>query len=187
MNNYIHPTAVIHENVVIEDNVYIGPNCIIGFPAEDKAIFPKTPFSVYICSGVKITGNVTIDAGTIRNTYIGNDSFLMKGAHIGHDAILEKAVTISCHAIVGGHVVIKEGANLGLGCIIHPRQIIYHYVMIGMGAIIPKKLEMEPFGVYVGNPAIKIGINQRGIEKNNLSQEKILEIQQDFKKFKRIE
>jgi UDP-N-acetylglucosamine acyltransferase len=179
-NSQIHPTAVIHEQVIIEDNVYIGPNCIIGYPAEDKGTFPKTPFTVHICSGAKITGNVTIDAGTIRNTYIGRDCFLMKGSHVGHDVIIGQNVTLFCHAIVGGHVEIMDGANLGLGCIIHQRQKIWHYCMIGMGAIVTKKLETEPFCIYVGNPARKIGINQRGLEKNEISQNTLESIKQQF-------
>lgn len=50
MSKYIHPSAVIHEKVIIEDNVYIGPNCIIGYPAEDKSVFPETPL---VCIFVK--------------------------------------------------------------------------------------------------------------------------------------
>ena len=182
MSKYIHPSAVIHEKVIIEDNVYIGPNCIIGYPAEDKSVFPETPFSVHICEGAKITGNVTIDAGTIKNTYIGKNCFLMKGSHVGHDVQMMEDVTLSCHAIIGGHVVIHKGANLGLGSIVHPRQIVQSYTMVGMGAIIPKKLVMEPFGIYVGNPAKKIGVNERGIEKNSLSQADVNLIMQNFQK-----
>ena len=181
MNNIeIHSSAIIAENVIIEDNVYIGPNCIIGFPAEDKNTFPSTPFGVRICSGTKITGNVTIDAGTVRDTHVGRNCFLMKGSHLGHDVFMEDNVILSCHALVGGHVRIKEGSNLGLGCIIHQRQTIWHYSMIGMGAIVTKKLVMEPFGIYVGNPAKKIGTNEVGLKKGELTQEAIKTIQDEF-------
>ncbi len=179
-NVNIHSSAVIHENVTIEDNVYIGPNCIIGFPPEDKSIFPRTPFSVHICSGTQITGNVTIDAGTIKTTYIGKDCFLMKGVHIGHDSIIGDKVTIAPHAIIGGHVEIMEGATLGMGCIIHQRQKIWHYCMIGMGTIVPRKLAIQPFSTYFGNPAKKIGLNAVGIEKNGIDETTVASIQKLF-------
>ena len=77
-------------------------------------------------------------------------------------------------------MLFRSGANLGLGSIVHPRQIVQSYTMVGMGAIIPKKLVMEPFGIYVGNPAKKIGVNERGIEKNSLSQADVNLIMQNF-------
>lgn len=184
MATYIHPTAVIHEKVTIEDDVYIGPNCIIGFPPEDKHFFPDAPFSVHIATGAKLTGNVTVDAGTIRDTYVGSNTFLMKGSHVAHDCHVEEDVIMSCHSILGGHVRVHKGANLGLGCIIHPRQSVPPYAMLGMGAIIPKKLELEPFGIYVGNPAKMIGVNQRGIEKNHLSEADVKTIIEQFERSK---
>lgn len=182
MNNNIeiHPSAVIAEDVIIEDNVYIGPNCIIGFPAEDRNMFPNTPFSVHICSGTIITGNVTIDAGTIKTTYIGNDCFLMKSVHIGHDSIIGDKVTIAPHAIIGGHVEIMEGATLGMGCIIHQRQKIWHYCMVGMGTIVPRKLVIQPFSTYFGNPAKKIGTNTVAIERNEIDETTVASIQKLF-------
>ena len=166
--SFIHPTAEIAENVILEDDVYIGPFCIIGFPPEDRGHFPDSPFGVRIKSGAKLTGHVTIDAGTVRDTVIGEGNFLMKGVHLGHDVVLEKNITLSCHAILGGHVYIQEGANLGLGCIIHPRQVIGAYSMIGMGAIVPKKAVVEPGQIFVGNPAKKIGQNERGLERHGV-------------------
>lgn len=179
-NIYIHPSAVIHEDVIIEGNVYIGPNCIIGYPPEDKAVFPEMPYTVHICSGTKVTGNVTIDAGTIRNTYIGNDCFLMKGAYVAHDVVIGNNVTLSSHVMLGGHVEVMEGSNLGMGCIVHQRQKIWPYCMIGMGAIITKRLVVEPFSIYVGNPAKKIGKNDRGVEKSGLDEQAMTYIQEKF-------
>ena len=104
----------------------------------------------------------------------------MKGVHVGHDCVLQDEVVLSAHACLAGHIEVKKGANLGIGCLIHPRQIIESYCMIGMGAVIPKKLVMEPFGIYVGNPAKKIGVNERGIEKNSLTQADVNLIMQNF-------
>ena len=179
-NVQIHPSAVIADNVIIEDDVYIGPNCIIGYPPEDISVFPQAPYTVHIGSGTKITGGVTIDAGTVRNTYIGNDCFLMKGAYVAHDVVIGNKVTLSSHVMLGGHVEVMEGSNLGMGCIVHQRQTVWPYCMIGMGAIVTKKLIIEPFGIYAGNPAKKIATNDRGIEKSGLDKRAMALIQKEF-------
>lgn len=158
----IHDTAVIFQGVKIGDNVYIGPGCIIGSPAEHKAYWNQdTGFSVVIEDNAVIHGNVTIDAGTVNDTVIGEGTWIMKGAHIGHDVIIEKDCTLSPHVIIGGHCIIKEGTNLGMGAIIHQRVQIPESCMIGMGAVVTKKTELWPSGVFVGNPAAFLRWNDK--------------------------
>jgi len=157
MNN-IHTTALIGPNVTIEDDVYIGPYCIIGFPPEWKGKETQDK-GVHIGRGTRITGHVTIDAGAERCTMIGPYSYLMKHAHVGHDAQLGEQVTVSCGAKIGGHAVIDRYCNIGLNAVIHQKQHIAEGCMIGMGAVVTKKLQTEPFKKYAGNPAKYIGEN----------------------------
>lgn len=181
MAKFIHPTAVIAEGVFIGEDVYIGPNCIIGYPAEYKDNFPReSQFTVEILGNAVITGNVTIDAGTVRNTLIKSDSFLMKGVHIGHDAIIDTGVTLSPHCCIGGHVHIQENANLGMGSIVHPRQKIGAFSMIGMGTVVPKKAVILPGRIFVGNPCKEIGINQIGLDRANIDSEALEELTASF-------
>ena len=84
----------------------------------------------------------------------------MKGAHIGHDALLENDVTLSPHAIIGGHCEIGEGVNFGMGSIIHQRAKVPKGCIIGMGAVITKKTDMWENGVFVGNPAYFLRANK---------------------------
>lgn len=177
---FIHPSAVIADGVKIEDGVYIGPFCVIGFPPEDKKHFPNAPFSVVIKSGSQLTCRVTVDAGTVQNTIVGENTFLMEGVHVGHDCKVSEDVIISTHSVLGGHVQVLKGANLGLSCIIHPRQIIGAYCMIGSGAVITTIAAIKPFQTYFGNPARKIGENTRGIERNGLSDSDIEYHNQQF-------
>lgn len=157
MNN-IHPTAIIYPNVTIGDNVTIGPYCIIGAAPEWKGHDHENK-GVAIMDGVTITGHVTIDAGAELATYIAEDCYIMKHAHIGHDCHIAPNVTISCGAKIGGHTVIKPNANIGLNAVIHQKQTIAEGCMIGMGAVITKKLVTEPYRKYAGNPAKDIGSN----------------------------
>ena len=160
MNN-IHPTAIVYPNVILADGITIGPYCIIGSPAEVKRNYGKeSPYSVFISPNATITGMVTIDAGTVRNTHIMENCFIMKHVHIGHDAIIGYNTVISPHAVIGGHVMINNDNNIGMGAIIHQRCYIPEGCMIGMGAIITKKTELIPKSKYVGNPARFLSFNE---------------------------
>lgn len=157
--SYIHPTAIIYDNVEIGDNVYIGPYCIIGAPPEWKG-HEQDSKGVVIGDNTRITGHVTIDSGAIDKTVIGCSCYIMKGVHIGHDAFISNCCTLSCHSIVGGHTHIGDETNIGLGAIIHQNINIPPGCMIGMGAIITKKTEMQPNSKYVGNPARYLSHNK---------------------------
>lgn len=157
--SYIHPSAIIYNNVTIGENCYIGPYCIIGAPPEWKGHEEESK-GVVIGDNVRITGHVTIDAGAIEHTWVANDCYIMKGVHIGHDAQIGEAVTLSCHSIIGGHSIIQNRCNIGLGAIIHQKQTVPFGCMIGMGAIVTKKTEMQPNSKYVGNPARYLSPNK---------------------------
>lgn len=158
MNN-IHPTAIVYPNVILGDGITIGPYCIIGAPPEWKgSVFNH---GVVIGDGCTITGLVTIDGGGNEPTFIDKNCYIMKHAHIGHDATLLEGVTISCGAKIGGHTKIGKHANIGLNAVIHQNMYIQDGCMIGMGSVVTKKLETQPYKTYAGNPAREIGDNTK--------------------------
>jgi UDP-N-acetylglucosamine acyltransferase len=177
--NQIHPTARIHHtaiigpNVYIGENSYIGPYCTIGMPAEHKEFWPgispcsfsglndEKTGSVIIGDNNVFTGHVTIDAGTEGPTIIQNNNWFLKHSHVGHDAVICDEVTISCGVKVGGHAIIGSRCNLGLNAVIHQKQKIKEGCMIGMGSVVTKKLQTEPYKTYAGNPAKLIGENTK--------------------------
>jgi UDP-N-acetylglucosamine acyltransferase len=79
--------------------------------------------------------------------------------------------------LVGGHSVIGQFSNLGLGAILHQFSEIGRFAMIGMGTIVTKKSNIQCFGTYVGNPAKYIKENDYqkqkfdGKEVNNICQD----------------
>jgi len=158
MANYIHPTAIIGDNVILGDNNYIGAYCIIGDKAEHKAFWDKPTGKVVIGNNNIITGLVTIDAGTVDITMIGDNCFIMKHAHIGHDCQIHDKVTISCGAKIGGHSVINEKSNIGLNAVLHQFSCIRQGCMIRASAFF--KGESESFTKYAGVPARKLGENK---------------------------
>lgn len=157
----IHPTAVIYPNVKLGRNVEIGAYCIIGAPAEDKKHWENNNHTVEIGDNTIITGHVTIDAGTVENTKIGSNCFIMKGVHIGHDAQIGDNVTLSPHVVIGGHCHILDYVNMGIASVVHQRCVIPPNCMIGMNATITKKTACKEKGVYIGTPARWIRENRK--------------------------
>ena len=158
--SYIHPTALIGPNVTIGKNCYIGPYCIIGYPAEHKEYWGKFDGGVDIGNNVTLTGHVTIDASTTEEpTTICDNVWMLKHSHVGHDCFIGDNVTISCGAKIGGHTIVRYKCNIGLNAVIHQRQDIAIGCMIGMGAVVTKKLVTQAFKKYAGNPAKEIGDN----------------------------
>lgn len=152
----------IHPSVVIEKNVYIGQNCVIGYQAEHKKFWgKKTGYKVVIKSGTIITGCCTIDAGTVNDTVIGENCFIMKGVHFGHDVIVGNNSTFSPHAIIGGHCQIGDNVNFGMGSIIHQRAKVPNNCMVGMNTTITKSTDMWENSVWVGSPARYLKPNNR--------------------------
>jgi UDP-N-acetylglucosamine acyltransferase len=176
--NKIHPTSQIYPNVIIGNNVEIGPFCIIGAPSEIKHGYPLENMGVIIGDNTIITGNVTIDGGSISQTFIGNDCFIMKSVHIGHDCHIEDKVVLSAHSVLAGHVRICKHSNVGIGSLFHQFSLIGGGSMIGMGSVITKKSITPPFSKMVGNPSKNIGDNL--FVKDKLSDE---DIKQLFKNY----
>lgn len=177
-SNFIHPSAIIGTNVIIGKNNYIGANCyIVGnttigdnnhfeafcsvgtFP-EHRSFFNKKEMK-----GVVIGDNnvfrefITINSGCYQNTVLGNEIWMLRNSHVGHDSTIYDKTTLSCNVLIGGHSIVGEDVNFGLGSICHQFSVIGGGSMIGMGAIITKSANISPFGVYVGNPAKYLKVN----------------------------
>jgi UDP-N-acetylglucosamine acyltransferase len=176
-NNYIGPFCYIPDGVVIGDNNRFEAYCSIGTAPEHRDFFNNTVTSG--CKGVTI-GNynifreyVTINAGTYRDTQVGNMVIMLRGSHLGHDVIVEDGVTLSCNVLIGGESYIMEGVNMGLGSICHQYSVIGAYSMIGMGGVVTKSSSIIPGEIYVGNPVKHLKMNKIGLERNNIDIKKL--------------
>jgi UDP-N-acetylglucosamine acyltransferase len=170
-NNLIHPTAIIGKDVVLGSGNYIGAFCLIvgktivgdnnhfeaycsvGTEPEHKEYFGEPNQGVVIGNYNTIREFVTIHSGCEKPTIIHNNIILLRGCYVGHDSTIYDNCTISADVLIGGHCLLGYSVNMGLGSICHQYTKIGSYAMIGMGAIITKKLQPQCFGVYVGNPA----------------------------------
>ena len=170
-NNYIHPTAIIGDDVVLGEDNYIGAFCYItgktiignnnrfeafcsiGTEPEHKDYFDEPNQGVVIGNYNRIKEFVSINAGCNKPTTLHNNILALRGCYIGHDSTIYDDCTISANVLIGGHCLLGYSVNMGLGSICHQFSKIGSYAMIGMGAIITKKVQPQCFGVYVGNPA----------------------------------
>lgn len=162
-NNQIHPTAIIGNNVKIGKGNKIGayavitgkttignnnvfePFCSIGNEPEHKDFFGKKNKGTFIGNNNVFREYVTINAGCLMPTMLGDNITMLRGSHIGHDSNIHDNCTISCNVLIGGHSLLGKGVNMGLGSICHQYSKIGSYAMIGMGAIITKKTNPNHF------------------------------------------
>lgn len=157
----IHPTAIIGDNVTIDAGAEIGAFCIIGARAEHKDYWIKPLGRVWIGENCVLTGHCTVDASTtVVPTIIASGVWLLKHSHVGHDAFIGMNTVISCGAKIGGHAQIMANCNIGLNATVHQWVTIPKGCMIGMGAAVIKKTQMEPYCKYAGVPAKLIGENK---------------------------
>ena len=191
-NNIIHHTAIIGDEVKLGNNNRIGPYSIIignveigdnntfhsftsiGNEPEHKEFFNKPNKGTIIGNNNIFREYVTVNSGCFEPTKVGNSNLFLRGSHVGHDTQIKNNCTISCNVLIGGHSKINNNVNMGLGSICHQFTEIAPYSMIGMGAIITKKVKPTCFGVFVGNPAYLL--KENSFLKNKLSENEIKKI-----------
>lgn len=179
--NTIGPYTVIHGDVIIGNDNWIGPHVVIGTPAQmrggDHFSSWKHEFhnlGIRIGSNNIIREFSTIHSGTVGDTTVGDDCYLMTQSHVPHDAQIADRVTLSNSVQLGGHTIIQVGANVGLGTVVHQRSLIGVGAMIGMGSVVTKPI--LPYSVAFGSPANMRGGNKIGMHRIGFSSQLITQI-----------
>jgi UDP-N-acetylglucosamine acyltransferase len=182
--NIIGPYTVISRGVELGDGNWIGSHVVLGSPAEMKNgshgaewISEETAvdsFGVKIGNENKIREFSTIHSGSAAETTIGDRNFLLRNTHVGHDCQIGSDVTIAGNTVLGGHVVVDDFANIGLGTAIHQRTTIGAGAMIGMASAV--RNNVLPFTISLGNPARVSGINIVGLQRQGLNEKQIASI-----------
>lgn len=149
---YIHPSAVVANHVKIGDgtkiwvnsqireNVEIGEHCIIS---KDTYI----DHTVKIGSRVKIQNGVSVYAGVT----VEDDVFIGPNVAFTNDMYpraFNEDWTIT-------DTLVRKGASIGANATIRCGIVIGEYAMIGAGSVVTK--DVEPYALWVGNPARRIG------------------------------
>ena len=182
--NLIHKTAIINwKKVKIGKDNIIGPYVVIGNMPQwkDKQSVGK----IIIGNKNVINEYCNIHLPTIlkKETYIGNNNYLMNSTTVDHDCYIENNVTLSSNVILGGNVYIMKNSTIGIKTIIHQNQVVGSYTMIGMGSIITKKIKLKPGYIFYGKPAKQVKKNIIALNKYKINY-KILK--KELNRFKKI-
>lgn len=95
-------------------------------------------------------------------TSIGNNVVLWSGNHIGHHGQIEDHVTVTSHVVMSGHCTIGAFSFLGVNATLRDRIRIGEGSFIAMSTAITKST--EPWSVYKGNPATKLGMSSTDLK-----------------------
>lgn len=127
---------------VIHETAFIHPNATVT----GNVIIGK---DVYIGPGAALRGDwgqIIIEDGCnvqencTLHMFPGATVLLRKGAHIGHGAIIHGA-TVGENCLIGMNSVIMDDVEIGAGSI------------VGALCFVPAKMEIPPRSLVVGNPA----------------------------------
>ncbi|MFC4777582.1 gamma carbonic anhydrase family protein [Paenibacillus sp. GCM10023252] len=130
-------------------------------------IVPVLHQSVYVAEGVKLIGEVSIQAdstiwfnsvlrGDLAPIRIGSSCNIQDGC-IGHvntnqPLLLEDEVSVGHGAIIHG-CRIGKGTLIGMGAIVLNGADIGEYALVGAGSIVTENLTIPPYTLSLGAPA----------------------------------
>lgn len=197
---HIGPYCSVGKNVVLGTGVELLSHVVVtGF----TSIGDKTtcyPFSSigHIPQDLKYKGedskleigthniireHVTIQPGTHDGgmiTTIGHHNLFMASSHVAHDCHVGSHIVMANNATLAGHVIIQDRVIIGgLSAVRQFVRIGENAMISGMTGIIN---DVIPFGLVFGNRGVLEGLNIVGMKRRQLSREKIIEMNDLYKK-----
>ncbi|MBI4497507.1 MAG: UDP-N-acetylglucosamine acyltransferase [Chloroflexi bacterium] len=167
--NTISHHAVLVGPLTVGDGNYIGPHVTFGTAPQHNLLRwevnppPGEEHVIRIGNQNIFREYTTIHQPTESLTSIGDACYLMAYSHVPHDALLEDGVILANSVQIGGHTWIGQGANIGLGAVIHQHSSIGAYVMVGMDTVVNR--DVPPFVMAAGNPVRVVGLNRVGLRR----------------------
>ena len=111
----------------------------------------------FVWRNVSIGQNTMIFENNVLQHYVevGDNVVLWSGNHVGHRTKIEDHVFIASHVVISGYCTIGHHSFMGVNSCVGDGITIGADNVIGAGAVVVK--DLEPRGVYVGNPAKPTG------------------------------
>jgi len=184
-NVVIEPFVSIDKNVVIEEGTWIGSNVTILEGArigKNCKIFPGAVISA-IPQDLKFAGEDTIvkigNNVTIREFTTINRGTKASYVHVAHDCVVGNNVIMANAAMLAGHVIVDDWANIGAMVPIH------QFCHIGTHAFIAGRTgvgkDVPPYTKAAREPLSYVGVNSIGLRRRGFSTEVINQIQEIYR------
>jgi len=197
-NVVIEPFVSIDKNVIIEEGTWIGFNVTILEGArigKNCKIFPGAVISaipqdlkfagedtiVKIGNNVTIREFATINRGTKASyeTVVGDNTLLMAYVHIAHDCVVGNNVVMANAAMLAGHVIVDDWANIGAMVPIHQFCHVGAHAFIAGRAGVGK--DVPPYTKAAREPLSYVGVNSIGLRRRGFPPEVINKIQEIYR------
>lgn len=161
-NVTLAPQAYYDRQTVLLGCNYVGRDsflteCQLGYGSyiADKSYMAKTEVGKYCSIGAYV--KTAVGNHPIRTNVSSCPSFFSSNPANGLSVIVDKEVkeyTYSNEA-KGYCITIENDVWIGTGVVILSGVTIHNGAVIGAGSVVTK--DVEPYGIYAGNPARKIG------------------------------
>ncbi len=146
--------------------------------------FPRFGANCFIAENATVVGDVemgencsvwfrSVIRGDVHFIRIGDNSNIQDGAviHCTYQkapVVIGNYVSVAHNAVVHGCTV-EDNALIGIGAIILDHSVIGMGAVIAAGAVVLKGTQVEPYSIYAGVPARKIGEVDEEMKINNLN------------------
>lgn len=148
------------ENAMIDSHTRIMDNCWI-----DAGPLFMVGKHCMLTWGVIVEGQAEIRIGD--RVFIGPGAKILSSTYKVHGYYTMEFLPEGCSEIEYGNITINDDAYIAANCAILPGVTVGEGAVLGANSLATK--DLEPWGIYVGSPAKKIGMRERpSEEKRNL-------------------
>lgn len=151
---------VIDNYGLLDGFVAVGDNKLrYKIVSEISSQFPDFSFPAVIHPKANVSSRATIADGSFiaagatvcADAHIGAHAIVNTNASVDHDCIMEAFSSVGPNAVLGGQVLVKEGAQVGLGSSTIQGINIGEWSVLGAGAVAVR--DVPSFSVCIGVPA----------------------------------
>jgi UDP-N-acetylglucosamine acyltransferase len=177
--------CVLHAHAQLVGPLELGPRNTVGRGAvlgdEPQHLAASgAGAELLIGPGNTFRENVTVHRGSGpgKATRIGAENYFMIGSHVGHDCMVGDRCILANNALLGGHVVIHDGAYVSGNSAVHQRIHVGRLAMISGTSAVTR--DLPPF-VIAQSFNLVFGVNVVGMRRAGYAAEQIDAVRRAFR------